>query len=173
LTQGSGEGKLDEGAFNRSLGQDQTELAYLQEGKGIISITEPMIPVFICPTLIGRHLDLTALHMLIERKSSGQGRAILICGEAGIGKSRLVAEAKISAAQKDFLLFEGQCFQTDRAFPYAPLLDLFRSYFARYTSTSLADTMHAFVSTLARLLPDLALLLPDLATLPAGFGPIP
>ncbi len=130
-------------------------------------MTKPMTPVFICPTLVGRQLDLTALHMLIDRKSSGQGQTILICGEAGIGKSRLVAEAKISAAQKDFLLFEGQCFQTDRAFPYAPLLDLFRSYFARYTPTSLAENMHSFVSTLARLLPDLALLFPDLATIPA------
>jgi DNA-binding CsgD family transcriptional regulator len=130
-----------------------------------------MTPVFICPTLVGRHLDLTALHMLIDRKSSGQGQAILICGEAGIGKSRLVAEAKISAAQKGFLLLEGQCFQTDSAFPYAPLLDLFRSYFARYTPTSLADTMHSFVSTLSRLLPDLALLFPNLAPAPPSVDP--
>ncbi len=133
-------------------------------------MTEPVTPVFICPTLVGRHLDLTALHMLIDRKISGQregGQAILICGEAGIGKSRLVAEAKTYAAQRDFLLLEGYCFQTDSAFPYAPLLDLFRSYFARYASTSLADNMHAFVSTLSRLLPDLALLFPDLATFPA------
>jgi len=66
-----------------------------------------MMPVFICPTLVGRQLDLTALQVLIDRKSDGQGQAILICGEAGIGKSRLVAEAKIHAAQSDFLLLEG------------------------------------------------------------------
>ena len=133
-------------------------------------MTELMTPVFICPTLVGRHLDLTALHVLIDRKISGQregGQVILICGEAGIGKSRLVAEAKTYAAQRDFLLLEGYCFQTDSAFPYAPLLDLFRSYFARYAPTSLADNMHAFVSTLSRLLPDLALLFLDLATFPA------
>ena len=133
-------------------------------------MTELMTPVFICPTLVGRHLDLTALHVLIDRKISGQregGQVILICGEAGIGKSRLVAEAKTYAAQRDFLLLEGHCFQTDSAFPYAPLLDLFRSYFARYAPTSLADNMHSFVSTLSRLLPDLALLFPDLATFPA------
>ena len=130
-------------------------------------MTEPMTPVFICPTLVGRQLDLTALHMLIDRKSSGQGQAILICGEAGIGKSRLVAEAKIYAAQRDFLLLEGHCFQTDSTFPYAPLLDLFRSYFAHYAPTSLPDNMHSFVSMLSRLLPDLALLFPDLATTPA------
>ncbi|TMC97410.1 MAG: ATP-binding protein [Chloroflexi bacterium] len=80
-------------------------------------MAETMAPVFICPTLVGRQIDLTALHVLIERKIGGQGQAILICGEAGIGKSRLVAEAKIYAAQRDFLLLEGHCFQTDSALP--------------------------------------------------------
>src|SRR2546421_1470255 len=130
-------------------------------------MAETMAPVFICPTLVGRQIDLTALHVLIERKIGGQGQAILICGEAGIGKSRLVAEAKIYAAQRDFLLLEGHCFQTDSALPYAPLLDLFLSYFARYAPAFLADNMRSFVSTLSRLLPDLALLFPDMATFPA------
>ena len=124
----------------------------------------------ICPVFIGRVSERDALYRLIDRTRSGQGQVALVCGEAGIGKSRLVAEAKAYAAAHDFLLLlEGQCFQTDGAFPYAPLLDLFRSYFARLARlapTSLADNMHSFVSTLSRLLPELALLFPDLATLP-------
>jgi len=123
----------------------------------------------VCPVLIGRTPNLAALRFLIDRAKNGEGQLALLCGEAGIGKSRLVAEAKIYAAQRDFLLLEGHCFQTDSAFPYAPLLDLFRSYFARYapgSRTSLADNMHSFVSALSHLLPDLALLFPDLATFP-------
>ena len=124
-------------------------------------------PPSMCPVLIGRVHDLTHLHLLADRAHSGQGQVVLVSGEAGIGKSRLVAEAKAYAAAHDFLLLlEGQCFQTDSAFPYAPLLDLFRSYFARLAPTSLADTRYTFVSTLSRLLPDLALLFPDLATFP-------
>jgi predicted ATPase/DNA-binding NarL/FixJ family response regulator len=140
---------------------------FLPNKDGDYPMTETMTHMFICPKLVGRQLDLTALHMLIDRKNSGQGQMILISGEAGIGKSRLVTETKIYAAQSDFLLLEGQCFQTDSAYPYAPLLDLFRSYFARYAPTSLAENMHPFVSTLSHLLPDLALLFPDLATIPA------
>ena len=41
-------------------------------------MAETMAPVFICPTLVGRQIDLTALHVLIERKTGGQGQAILI-----------------------------------------------------------------------------------------------
>lgn len=121
-------------------------------------------PPIICPVLIGRMHDLIHLHLLADRVQRGQGQVALVSGEAGIGKSRLVAEAKAYAATHDFLLLlEGHCFQTDSAVPYAPLLDLFRSYFAHFAPTSLADTMHSFVFTLSRLLPDLALLFPDLA----------
>src|ERR1700680_1460021 len=119
-----------------------------------------------CPVVIGRVQELTTLRLLVDRVHSGQGQVALVSGEAGIGKSRLVAEAKASAGAHGFLLLEGQCFQTDSASPYAPLLDLFRAYFARWAPTSLPGTAHSFASTLSRLLPELALLFPDLATFP-------
>ena len=119
-----------------------------------------------CPVVIGRVQELTTLRLLVDRAHSGEAQVALVSGEAGIGKSRLVAEAKASAEAFGFLLLEGQCFQTDSTSPYAPLLDLFRAYFARRAPTSLPDPMHSFASTLSRLLPELALLFPDLATLP-------
>ena len=57
-----------------------------------------MLPAFTCPPLIGRQRELVAVEVLIGQKSSGEGQAALIGGEAGIGKSRLVAEAKTLAA---------------------------------------------------------------------------
>jgi DNA-binding CsgD family transcriptional regulator/Flp pilus assembly protein TadD len=130
-------------------------------------MTVPHPLPFLCPTLIGRQQELTALQGLMERKRHGEGPVILISGEAGIGKSRLVAEAKTVATAQNFLLLEGHCFQGDNLFPYAPLLDLFRSYFARFAPTGRAPHLRSFVSTLSRLLPDVALLFPDLETLPA------
>ena len=73
-------------------------------------------PPTMCPVLIGRCSELIHLHLLIDRAHSGQEQVVLVSGEAGIGKSRLVAEAKAYAAAHDFLLlFEGHCFQTDSA----------------------------------------------------------
>jgi DNA-binding CsgD family transcriptional regulator len=119
-----------------------------------------------CPVVFGRNQELKALRSLVEQVRSGEMQIILVSGEAGIGKSRLVAEVKAAATAHGFLLLEGQCFQTDRESPYAPLLDLFRAYFARWTSTVHTDPTHAFASTLSHLLPELALLFPDLAALP-------
>jgi DNA-binding CsgD family transcriptional regulator/Tfp pilus assembly protein PilF len=136
-------------------------------GKGE-QTTEAQFPSpIICPVLIGRAQELTYLRLLVDRARNGQEQVVLLSGEAGIGKSRLVAEAKAYAAAHGFLLLEGQCFQTDSASPYAPLLDLFRAYFARRTPTSLPDPMHSFASMLLRLLPELALQFPDLTNVPA------
>jgi MoxR-like ATPase len=48
----------------------------------------------ICPVFIGRENDLRLLDRLILQAKRGNGQIALISGEAGIGKSRLIKEAK-------------------------------------------------------------------------------
>jgi len=123
------------------------------------------LPV-VCPIVIGRTAELTALHLLLERAKSGKGRVVLLSGEAGIGKSCLAAEAKTYATAQGFLLLQGQCFPTDRSCPYAPLLDLLRSHFATSSPEQVATEMGALASALSPLLPDLLPEPPELPTLP-------
>src|SRR2546421_1545061 len=112
-----------------------------------------------CPVFIGRVSERDALFRLIDRIRSGLGGVALVCGEAGIGKSRLVAEAKAYAEAQDFFLLQGNCFQMDSSYPYAPLLDLLRA-----SAVPTADAPDPIVLEFARLLPELA---PDLS------GPLP
>src|SRR6266705_736594 len=119
-----------------------------------------------CPVLIGRTAELTALHLLVDRARSGTGQIVLLSGEAGIGKSRLAAEAKTYATAQGFLLLQGQCFPTDRSCPYAPLLDLLRSYVATSSREHVATEMGSLASALSPLLPDLLPLPSDLPSLP-------
>ena len=81
------------------------------------SMEDPLIRAIVCPIVVGRTAELTALRLLIDRTRSGLGQVALVCGEAGIGKSRLVAEAKAYAAAQDFLLLQGNCFQMDSSYP--------------------------------------------------------
>jgi predicted ATPase len=117
----------------------------------VLSRSKPIV----CPVLIGRSTDLTALHTLIDQAKRGEGPVALISGEAGIGKSRLVAEAKAYAAGLGFLPLQGNCFQTDSAFPYAPLLDLLRSYFSGSSLVTGHNDLAPFVQELSQFLPDL------------------
>src|SRR5438034_2317526 len=109
----------------------------------------------LCPVLIGRGAELTALHLLLDRARSGTGQIVLLSGEAGIGKSRLVAEAKTYATAQGFFLLQGQCFPTDRSCPYAPLLDLLRSHLATSSPEQVVAEMGLLAAALSPLLPDL------------------
>ncbi len=124
-----------------------------------VSFNKPVV----CPVLIDRVNDLAALYGLIGQARSGKGQVALLSGEAGIGKSRLVAETKAYAAARDFLLLQGNCFQTDLSYPYAPVLDLLRSSATRFSATISAD-LAPFARELHQLLPDLVPLPPDLVS---------
>ncbi len=117
----------------------------------------------VCPVMIGHAAQLDIIRQRIDSVTSGPGQSVLIASEAGVGKSRLAAEAKTYAAERGFVLLQGTCFPQDSACPYAPLLDLLR---ARFTAGALPA---AVVDRFAR---ELAPLLPDLVPLPADPPPI-
>ena len=119
----------------------------------------------VCPILIGRTVELAAFHLLLDQAKSGKGQIVLLSGEAGIGKSRLAAEAKTYATAQGFLLLQGQCFPTDRSCPYAPLLDLLRSYLVTSSPEQVATDMGSLAAALSPLLPDLLPLPSDLPPL--------
>ena len=107
-------------------------------------MTTPFTQQVVCPVLIGRAPQLDAIYQLIDGTSGGRGQAILIAGEAGVGKSRLVAEAKAYAAARGLPLLQGACFPQDSACPYAPLLDLLRARFAGRTPPAIAAEVGPF-----------------------------
>lgn len=113
----------------------------------------------VCPVLIGHAEQLAVLRERIEAIRVGQGQCVLIAGEAGLGKSRLAAEAKRYAAERGFELLEGACFPQDSACPYAPLIDLLRG---RLAAGALPDAL------IGRFAHELAPLLPDLLGAPPG-----
>ncbi len=127
----------------------------------------------VCPVLIGRAADLTALHALVDQAKRGEGQVALISGEAGIGKSRLVAETKTYAANQGFLLLQGNCFQADRAFPYAPFLDLLRSYFSGSSPQTRHRDLAPFAQELSQFLPDVTPLIPESTPLMIPAAPDP
>lgn len=88
-----------------------------------------------CPILVGRKGELNSLYGLIDQAAKGQGGVALISGEAGIGKSRLVATAKNYSADHNFLSIQGNCFPADGTSPYGPILETLRFLFDRYPWT--------------------------------------
>lgn len=115
----------------------------------------------VSPILVGRAPYVESLRRLLSQARSGHGRVALISGEAGIGKTRLVAEAKTEGRREGFLFLQGQCFEQDRAVPYAPLLDLLRTFIATRSADQVAHLFAPAAVEVVKLLPELASLLHD------------
>ena len=136
-------------------------------------MTAPFEISVICPVLIGRTPQLDLLDRLIAEVMSGHGQTVLIAGEAGIGKSRLTAEAsarfrahQAAADQLEARILTGRCFEPDRVLPYAPLLDVLRADLAGRSPAEIATLFGPDGAALARLLPEIAELLPSSAPQP-------
>lgn len=120
----------------------------------------------ICPTLIGRAEQMNLLLELNSRVSHGHSQLALITGEAGVGKSRLVAELTTVAAQRGVNVVQGRCFEQDRSFPYAPVIDLLRACYGQHSTAAIERLFGPIAAELVKLLPELALSFPNLAPTP-------
>ncbi len=102
--------------------------------------------------LVGRRDDLAQL----ERHLRGEGPpALLLAGEPGIGKTRLLRQAAARAWADGWEVLEGGCQRRDAQGPYAPLLGALAQHLAPQTPAQL----HAHLpgcAWLVRLLPELA-----------------
>ena len=70
-----------------------------------------------CPVLVGREVPLADLERVLKAASGGTGQIVLLSGEAGIGKSRVVDAVKARAESTGFVVLEGACTELDRPFP--------------------------------------------------------
>lgn len=109
----------------------------------------------VCPVLVGRLAPLEALGRALRRARAGESATILVSGEAGVGKTRLLRAATEQGRAEGSLVLQGASFEADRALPFAPLLDLVRGF---ATSTSPAVAAHA----LDPAAPELLALFPEL-----------
>jgi DNA-binding NarL/FixJ family response regulator len=77
--------------------------------------------------LVGRDAELARLRALLGDAADGRAVTALVSGDAGVGKSRLVAEAMRIAADDGFTVLCGQCAEIGDSVPYLPFADAFRS----------------------------------------------
>jgi DNA-binding CsgD family transcriptional regulator len=117
--------------------------------------------------LIGRDRELNSLGQALDTAGQGIGGCVLLTGEAGIGKSRLVAELRTRPAAARFVTLEGHCFEQDISFPYAPWIDALRAFLAQKSTAETAELLGPLGSELVKLLPELSLLLPLIQPTPA------
>jgi class 3 adenylate cyclase/tetratricopeptide (TPR) repeat protein len=78
--------------------------------------------------LVGRDRELERLRTAFRRATDGKGSALLVQGEPGVGKSRLLYEFTHSLDGPAVIDLEATCASYGGSIPYRPVLDLLRAY---------------------------------------------
>ncbi|MGZ9276003.1 MAG: helix-turn-helix transcriptional regulator [Candidatus Limnocylindrales bacterium] len=115
------------------------------------------------PEFIGRQEELASLREAIARGIAGDPVVVLVGGDAGIGKTRLVAEAAGSARALGSLILEGGCISlgNGEGLPFAPIVEALRRLPAIIDEggagalRSVDELRSTETSDLGRLLPEL------------------
>lgn len=116
--------------------------------------TSPDLP------LVGRAQELAFCQQRIEEACAGRAAALVIQGEAGLGKSRLAAAIRDIATAAGMTCLEGRC--ADHVpVPYMPIADIIEQVASSFSRRDLESATKGAVLPLIRIAPGLRRFLPD------------
>lgn len=127
--------------------------------------------------LVGRHAQIDQLLSAADEVAANHGKLIVVEGEEGIGKSRLVEEllwltdgepARELQPAARWTVLVGACHASERGLPYHPFVDLLTAAVASHGAEVVLPDI--WLAEVARLVPDLVAQRPDLPT-PARLDP--
>ena len=118
---------------------------------------------------VGRGHEFGLIVGLIDRLAAGAGHTVLIEGEPGIGKSRLMREVARHSEERNLTTLATNCYEIDRATPYQPVIHLVMRALDRISDAALRTLAPVSLAELAALVPELGERCPDLPRLSNDF----
>lgn len=112
--------------------------------------------------LIGRVDERESLERAWKEALAGAVRVVLVAGEPGVGKTRLVAEVARGAHADGATVMFGRC-DEELGVPYQPFVEAIGTYAGGSAADALREQMGDLGGDLARLVPGLAARVPGLA----------
>jgi DNA-binding CsgD family transcriptional regulator/tetratricopeptide (TPR) repeat protein len=103
--------------------------------------------------MVGRDVELDRLLERLTKAAAGRGGVVLIAGEPGIGKTRLLAELSGRAGQNGVLVLSGHCYEGEWAPPYAPFAEAVRTHVLAADPAELEMDLGPGAAALAQLVP--------------------
>jgi len=106
---------------------------------------------------VGPAEELARLLAALDQAEQGRPVMVLGAGDAGVGKTRLVAELAHQARQRGALVLAGGCLEVgDVGLPYVPVVAALRGFVAEADNRELLAAAAKGLPRLGRLLPELA-----------------
>jgi ABC-type oligopeptide transport system substrate-binding subunit/DNA-binding SARP family transcriptional activator len=117
--------------------------------------------------LVGREEELAFLQDQWQAVEAGRQGLVLISGEAGVGKTRLVEEFAHGLRSRGARVLWGRCYEFERVLPYQPVADALRRLLPGLTSSELQAIPAWILAEVARLVPEVLEKWPDIEVRPA------
>src|SRR4030095_8640138 len=105
---------------------------------------------------VGREKEFAELQRRLNAAMSGECQLVLVGGEAGIGKTRLLDELETLAKVRNVSVLHGRFAEIDRALPYQAYSDTIQEYFRNKSSSSTPTDFSDLAGDLTSLFPVLA-----------------
>lgn len=129
-----------------------------------IVTVEPSYPLIASTPLVGRTDELsTLLHAMAVSESQSHGkmssqvgpRLIVVTGEAGMGKTRLLAEIAALMRRQGALLLAGGCYEQEGKLPYGPIHDALLDYVRVQPAEALAQQFGELLTQMSLIVPEI------------------
>ncbi|MDQ7784686.1 MAG: AAA family ATPase [Desulfomonilaceae bacterium] len=104
--------------------------------------------------MVGRQEELSTLESLIVGAVNGRGSVVNVVGEAGIGKSRLVAELKKRDVMTRVNLVEGRSVSIGKNLSFHPIIDLLKQWAGIAEGDSDREALDKLENAVAAVHPD-------------------
>lgn len=101
-------------------------------------------------TFVGRELELGLLRGLVDRATPGRSQGVLLTGEAGIGKSRLLLELRSSLPLADVRWLRGQCSLERQSSPFHAIAEMVRGALEGDDQPVVSEEHRPFIDLLLR-----------------------
>jgi adenylate cyclase len=112
---------------------------------------------------VGRDAELALLERNLERATEGDGCAVGVVAEAGVGKSRLAFEFAERCRARGIRVLEGRALAHSRATPFEPVIDILKAFFEIAPDDSAERGLNKAAEVLDRIDPALSTELPLLS----------
>jgi class 3 adenylate cyclase/tetratricopeptide (TPR) repeat protein len=116
--------------------------------------------------LVGRADELRQLTDAYDEMVGGRTKLLMVVGEPGIGKSRLVEELAVYASVRGANVCWGHCYEGELGMPYLPFIEAFRTYVRERTDEQLRAELSSGAPEVATLVSELRLRFADLPASP-------
>lgn len=142
------------GPFEKVIGPRSKDGDFLPEIFRVVP-PGPGRPRTRAPRLVDREEEVERLRSFVELAATRRGGVLFLSGEPGVGKTRLIEEARSYAGQRGVACLVARCSERDRGVPYSTWVEILRKLARQAPRSLLLNAVGPQIAEVSRLVPEI------------------